>query len=312
MMDRRRRAATIAGLASLAIAGSACLASCGQPSRAATAPAPSDPARRQAQAALDRWASAVQAAASPAVVPVGELTGQIGDWETDRGDNKAAFMVGKVIAAEPLSQTSRAPPATGTMTLPDGTTQSLPLVSPVAALQQIADGAEGDCAGCAPLRATHVRLTQVSLATSRGTAQVPAWAYTIEGTRVQVTRVAIDPRHRITATPPSWNADDPPQGLTIEGATTGGDDSTLTVNFVGTPGPADQPCGADYTTEAVESDTAVVIIVVVHPHVATAKAGQGCRAVGAMRTATAHLSRPLADRAVLDGVQGLPVSVGRA
>jgi hypothetical protein len=77
------------------------------------------------------------------------------------------------------------------------------------------------------------------------------------------------------------------------------------VSFVGSPGPASQPCGADYTAEAVESDLAVVVIVTEHrnPGLAT------CTAVGARRTAAVELASPLGDRAVLEVREGLPVPV---
>ena len=51
-----------------------------------------DPAKLQQQAhdALTRWADAVAAAGGPSpVVLVGELTGQVGDWEPAVGDNNS-------------------------------------------------------------------------------------------------------------------------------------------------------------------------------------------------------------------------------
>src|SRR4051812_23716994 len=61
---------------------------------------------QQAQAALTRWADGVQAAGGmPAVVPIGDLTGQVGDWEGANGDNKQVLMAGLVEIAGPLSET---------------------------------------------------------------------------------------------------------------------------------------------------------------------------------------------------------------
>ena len=104
---------------------------------------------------------------------------------------------------------------------------------------------------------------------------------------------------------PPWNPNDPPVGLAIDSAsgTVGG--RQLTVAFVGAPLPGDQPCGEDYTAEAVESDLAVVVIVTRHPHVTIG----ACTAVGAPRTATLALAAPLGERTVLEVQQGRPVPV---
>jgi hypothetical protein len=106
--------------------------------------------------------------------------------------------------------------------------------------------------------------------------------------------------------PPPSNPGDAPVGISISSATAAIGGRQLTVSFVGAPAPGDQGCGADYTGEAVESSTAVVVIVTEHAH--NGLFG-GCTAVGAERTATAELTAPLGDRAVLDLQRGLPVSV---
>jgi hypothetical protein len=67
----------------------------------------------------------------------------------------------------------------------------------------------------------------------------------------------------------------------------------------------EQPCAADYTAEAVESDLAVVVIVVAHANTTPGD----CPAVGKTRTATVTLDAPLGTRAVLEVTQGLPVPV---
>ena len=77
------------------------------------------------------------------------------------------------------------------------------------------------------------------------------------------------------------------------------------MTFVGAPGPASQSCGADYTAEAVESDTAIVVIVHEHPN----PGGGACALVGATRTAKVTLASPLGKRAVLEIKEGRPVPV---
>ncbi|HEV8544927.1 MAG TPA: hypothetical protein VGQ64_01430 [Candidatus Limnocylindrales bacterium] len=260
--------------------------------------------RRQANAALARWADAVAVAGGPSpVVLVGELTGQVGDWEEAVGENnKVALMAGRVEADANLP--AEVPPD-GEVRWPDGFTASVALVSAQQALAAIQAGAEAPCSECASLRITASRLTTGSIETSRGPATVPIWEYTAQGTAVKVTRVAI--AHPITVAPPPWDANKSPAGLAIDSASGSVAGRELTVTFVGAPLPADQPCGEDYTAEAIESDLAVVVIVTRHPH-----GGFGfgaCTLAGAVRTATAELAAPLGERAVLEVQQGLPVPV---
>ena len=265
-----------------------------------------DPARlqRQAQSALTRWADAVAAGGgrSP-VVLVGDLTGQVGDWEEAVGDNnKRALMAGLVEAPADLPVVT---PPDGEVRWQDGTTATVPLMSAQRAVTAIQGPDTEPCGDdCVPLRVTAARLTTGPIETSRGPATAPVWEFSLEGTAVRMTQVAIaDP---ITVTPPPWEATDPPVGLAIDSAigTVGGRE--LTVAFTGAPLPADQPCGEDYTAEAVESELAVVVIVMRHPHVGFVAA---CTAVGAPRTATVKLAAPLGQRAVLEVQRGLPVPV---
>jgi len=263
-----------------------------------------DPARlqAQAQAALTRWADAVAAAGGPSpVVLVGEQAGQAGVWEPTVGDNnKQALMAGMVEAGATLPAEQ---PPDGQVHWPDGTTATVPLISAQQALAAIKGGAPEPCSQCTALRITAARLTSGPIETSRGPAISPIWEFTVQDTAVKVTRVAI--ADAATVVPPPWDANDPPGGVAIESAigTVGG--RQLTVAFVGAPLPGDQPCGEDYTAQAVESDLAVVVIVTRHPHVTIG----ACSAVGAKRTATVELAAPLGDRTVLDVQQGLPVSV---
>jgi len=256
----------------------------------------------QARAALARWADAVAAAGGPSpVVLVGERTGQVGDWEAAVGDNnKRALYAGMIVADSSLPVA--APPETKVV-WQDGTSATVRVISAQDALVAIQGGTSGPCSDCTSLRITAAKLTVGPIQTSRGPATAPVWEFAVAGTAVKVTRVAI--ANAITVVPPPWDANDPPIGLAIESAsgTVGGRE--LTVTFVGAPAPGDQPCGEDYTTEAVESDLAIVVIVTRHPH----GLFEACSAVGATRTATVNLAAPLGDRVVLEVQQGLPVPV---
>ena len=265
------------------------------------APGATDPAaaHQRAQAVLSAWADAVaKTGEHAAVTPVGELTSQIGDWEEAVGDNnKRALMAGMVAAASPLSEVA---PPDADVTWQDGTTTKVPLMSALDAIVAIENTTEAPCSDCAMLLATAADLTSGPIQTSRGPATAPIWEFTLEGTSVKVTRVAI-------ANPVVIAPDDGGLGLGLDLDSASGsvDGTALTVAFVGAPDPGDKPCGEDYTAEAVESDLAVVVIVTRHPHVGLLP--QGCSAVGARRTATAALAAPLGDRVVLDLQQGTPV-----
>ena len=262
----------------------------------ATDPAPG---RQRAQAVLSAWADAVAAAGEhAAVTPVGELTGQIGDWEEAVGDNnKRALMAGMVASATPLSEEA---PSDGEVTWQDGTTTKVPLLSAQDAIVAIETTTAAPCSDCTMLLVTAAKLTSGPIQTSRGPATAPIWEFTVQGTAVKITRVAI--ANPVVVAPDEVGSQ---LGLAIDSASGSVSGTELTVAFVGAPDPGDKPCGEDYTAEAVESDLAVVVIVTRHPH-ATIGA---CSAVGARRTATATLASPLGDRVVLDLQQGTPVPV---
>lgn len=263
---------------------------------------PLDGLRQQAGGALTRYDQAVRAAGGAPFVPVGELTRQLGDWEPANGVYKEALSAGRVEAASTLPG---APTPAGTIVWANGTRQDVPLISADGALTQLRDSGTGDCSGCAPLKLTGARLTTMTVPTTRGPATAPAWEYTLDGTTVRLARVAVDPSAIVRVTPPPWDADHPHEGLAIESATTTTASSELTVTFTGAPGPRSKPCGADYGAEAAESDLAVVVIVIEYRHAKD----EACLAIGAQRSATLKLSRPLGERAVLEVTQGLPVEL---
>jgi hypothetical protein len=107
--------------------------------------------------------------------------------------------------------------------------------------------------------------------------------------------------------PPAWDSNDPPVGIVVESVEVSADERQLHATFTGSPKPASQPCGVDYAGEAVESDLAVVVIIVEHRR----PAPEACTSIGAVRSTMVRLAAPLGERAVLDAVQGLPVEVLR-
>ena len=292
------------------VTGCAASETVGQSPPSGPDPAYEDRLLQQAHDALARWDAAVAASAGQAprvFVPVGELTGQVGTWEPEVGDNnKLALMAGEVTNGS-LPSGGR---STGEVRWDDGVTRPVEVLTAEQALQQLIAAGNHDCTGCRPLRVTGANLVTTQIQTSRGGATVPTWQYTVEGTQVRITRVAVDPAQSLTVNPPPWDATNAPVGLWISAAEVSADGRRLTATFVGSPGPATGPCGVDYTGRAVESANAVVVIIDEHPYAGGGE--QACNAIGYTRTATVDLAAPLGERAVLEVMQGQPVPVTMA
>ncbi|TMB82935.1 MAG: hypothetical protein E6J39_07715 [Chloroflexi bacterium] len=283
-----------------------------QPSRSSATPisTPStsgalDQEHLEAQAALDRWASAVSKAGGPpwfSVAP-GYATGQVGDWEVAMGsDGKVAVQAGALNADPELSDSV---PAPAEVRWADGVARTLPLVSARDALAELRADGNGQCGDCHPLIVSGARLSTAKVTTSRGQATVPAWEFTLEGTSVRVTYLAVSPAATAKVAPHEG------VGRQIDSATGTRSGRVLTVTFTGSPGPGSRPCGADYDAEAVESSLGVVVIVREHRYVDPDPSASPiiCTSEGAFRMANVELAQPLGDRAVLDPKEGLPVPV---
>lgn len=282
-----------------------CVSGCGQLGLFPRGDRGSAREHEQAQDALNSWAAAVAAAGGQqAFAPVGELTGQIGDWEESVGDNnKAALYAGLLVAAKALPAGA---PGDAEVRWEDSTTRTVRTLSAAQALEELRATATAECPECVALQVTGARWSLATVQTSRGPATAPAWEFTLEGTDVVVTQIAVAAPDQITVKPPPWDSNDPPTGLSVESATGTVAGGQLTVAFTGAQSGADKPCGADYATEAVESSTAVVVIVIEHLNLPVCAARD---LVGYRREATVRLAAPLGDRAVLEVKQGLPVPV---
>jgi hypothetical protein len=260
-------------------------------------PQATDRLHRQAQEALDRWAQAVKDNGGSTITFTGALTSQIGDWESAVATkDKAALLGGAIVASSPLSENR---PGKREIRWTDGPKVDAQVLSAAQALQElIADVAKPCKTSCTPLEVTDANLATSLAETSTGPAEVPTWVFTLQGTAVRITRVAVD--RSVTVTPGPWNVDDPPVGISIVAARGEPDSATLEVDFVG----AQAACKIEYRVEPVESDQAVVVIVAERP-----ETDHGCPAIGVMDTVEVTLGAPLGDRVVLEGRQGLPVPV---
>ncbi len=260
-------------------------------------PEPEDRLEAQAHDALERWAEAVRQNGGASITFVGELTSQIGTWEDAvGGNNKAALQAGMV---ETMTTLSAERPGRREVKWVDGTKVDVEVFSARQALDELTGSANGDCEGCEPLHVTEANLATGLVETSTGPAEVPMWVYSIRDSAVRITRVAVDAG--VTVDPPEWDAEDPPEGVSIDLALGEPGSKDLEVQFVG----ADESCAIEYDVEAVESELAVVVIVEARP----GPDASGCRLVGRLLTAQLTLDAKLGKRAVLEVRQGLPVPV---
>ena len=269
---------------------------------------------RQAQEALARWDGAAAAGAGGSgFVLVGESTLMVGDdWgpNIDGGNAKMAWGAGLFVIANPLPSEA---PQDGRIQWQDGTTHAVPVISAQQALTDMKVAGVSPCPDCIPLQITGARLTTATFQSSRGPAQAPAWEFSLKDTDVKLDQMAVG--GQFTAPPVPTPNDQatgqqvaqPWVGPPVQSATVDASGMTLTVAFTGAPDGGDKPCGADYTAEAVESDTAVVVIVYEHRNTLPAM----CSAVGAFRTAQVTLAKPLGNRTLID-LAAQPISVTAA
>ena len=274
----------------------------------------------RAHAVLEAWTAAV--AAAPAdhgrrFAPVGDLTGQDGDWEAAVGDNnKRALLAGQVEASLPAGQD---PGVTeGVVRWADGVTTTLPLLSPAEGIASLRGAVSPltSCPDCRPLVAVGAVLGTADVDTDAGRARVPVWRYTIEGTGVVVTRVAVRP-DAAAAVPPreDTQARSLRRLLLPDGWALQPDGRTLRIGFGGADGPGSSPCGADYAGRAVESATGVVVLVRQTSPSYWRQVGRllvgprsyACPAIAVSRTLDVRLDTPLGDRTVLDVFTGTPL-----
>jgi hypothetical protein len=258
---------------------------------------------QQAQDALTRWDAAVTAADLDQLFVVrGSKTHQIGVWEPAvAANNAAALRAGMLDSSQRL--TALAPP-TAQVTWSDGTTRALATMSAAKALIVLAAAGTHDCSGCTPLRVTGARFTTGTVQTTRGTATVPVWEFSLDQTAVTVTQLAVDLSGKPVFIPASHT--DPyylAEGVSIVSATAGTDDRQLIVGYPATVDLRDTVC-ADYTFQAVESSTAVVVAVAEFFRWDGSCPG---RTHTTTLTKVVTLAQPLGDRTVLEVVDGRPV-----
>jgi hypothetical protein len=154
------------------------------------------------------------------------------------------------------------------------------------------------CPGCVttPLAVTSARPATLDVLTSRGTASVPAWAFTLKGVSAPVIQAALAPGSYLTPYTYGSKAEKlAPLGTAFVGGgpvTPSADGRTLTVGLGGSP------CDTAWGGLAAE----------VGGWMHNPNPAQPCAAVLVQRLAAVRLAAPLGDRVVLDAATGLPVT----
>ncbi|MFI6401707.1 hypothetical protein [Streptomyces sp. NPDC050548] len=283
-------------LASLLLApllGTCLLAGCGDDRSADDARTDSKSQQTQekrAREVADAWhGSAAAAAWSQGYYPMADTTQPpVSGWHSDA--DKQAYESGTIVRSGKLPTTAI---TQGTVKWRSGSTLSRPVVDPNRAYQSF-----GHYSSKGPrLTVTGVKLGEMTITTSRGTATVPAWLFALDGYDAPLKHVAVTPSK--LPEPPIVRA---PQGSAdglwsvAELAGTAADGRSLTVRA--THG----ACDDGPVVNVLETDESVVL----YASVAGARSG-ACTAQLIEQDVRVELRQPLADRVVLDALTAQPV-----
>jgi hypothetical protein len=283
-------------LAGLTAAGCGSTDPDGPPSRSADAVA-GDRARAVVAAWRDddllaRWRSSFVPAQGLTVEP---------DW-TPREHLKAAFYGGWVRTTDPLPDVA----GSGTVTYAAGPRPlEVRTVGADTAYREMVNPRAGECpppdggTGCGWLTITGATLRTAMVATARGSATVPVWAFAVQGLAEPLLRVAVEPAAEVSDFEPEL----PPLTTTGSLGLASGQDvvrvqgSRLTVR-VGIGSCDGEPVA--HVTETAE-------LVVVGATVALPTGDMACDAMLNLRELSVQLDAPLGDRPVLDLASGRPL-----
>lgn len=223
------------------------------------------------------------------------------DW-TPRGALKAAFAGGWVRATVALPDVG----GRSTLVYADGSRSSVTTIGAQAAYDAMVNPRSGDCPAaedgstdCDWVTVTGARATMVPMQTARGTASVPAWAFTVQGLAEPLVRVSVEGAAEPGDFEPSIGPA-PADGrrLLLAGQDiTAQNDRQLTVTL----GSGD--CDTAITAHILETDRVVVV-----GGTATGPApDQMCNAMLRLQEVVLPLAEPAGIRPVLDAVSGRPL-----
>jgi hypothetical protein len=215
------------------------------------------------------------------------------------GQDKADFINGDLVFTGPAP--TGAPD--GVVTWPGGSTMKVPVLSEARTFSELTSSRECPACVTTPLDVTAAKPATLAVATSRGIAKVPAWAFTLKGVSGPVIQAALPAGSYVT--PGSKGSPSEARLAAVGKAFTGAgnaavsaDGRTLTLRLFG------GPCDATWGGLAAEADGAVVVggwEVDPHPNVP-------CAAIGISLTTTVRLPAPVGDRVIIDASTGQPVT----
>jgi hypothetical protein len=215
------------------------------------------------------------------------------------GQDKADFIEGDLIFTGPAPSGAPA----GIVTWPSGPSMKVPVLSEARTFGELTSSSECPACVTTPLDVTAAKPTTLAVATSRGIAKVPAWAFTLKGVSGPVIQAALPPGSYVT--PGSQGSPSARRLAALGKAFTGAgiaavsaDGRTLTLWLFG------GPCDATWGGLATEADGTVVVggwEVDPHPNAP-------CAAVGISLAATVRLSAPVGNRVIINASTGQPVT----
>lgn len=211
-------------------------------------------------------------------------------------DDKIAHMLENYLLRGELPTTA---PEKGQVKWKDGETLTLPLLD---ARQAYTALARVDIPEEPQLTVTGAKLGEMTIATSRGPATIPAWLFTLEGYDEPLKRAAF--RSSKPPKPPVGRADDgrtAPEGLMELGQLIEVSEDGRSVTVVAYHGSCDDGPAVD----VLETDGSVVLSASI---VGGNTTGEVCTAELNGKEVTVKLDRPLGDRILLDAFKGRPVT----
>ena len=218
---------------------------------------------------------------------------------------KEAFGNGNLVFTGPPPSGAPA----GIVTWPDGSRMRVPVLSEAQAFNVLKNNTGGRCPSCvtAPLAVTAAKPATMRVPTSRGTASVPAWSFTLRGVSTPVIQAALPPGSYVTEY--SFRAPAEQLGPLGKGfvaaseATPSADGRTLTLTLAGSS--CDPLRGKlESTWGGLVAEVGGMVVVGGWTHNAHPNAPCVTDLMG--RTVTVQLAKPLGDRVILDAATGWP------
>jgi hypothetical protein len=290
MRTYTRRAVDLFLVLALGVGTAGALAGCGGEPRPGSDRARVSQAR--ARAVADAWdGSAAARVWRTGFHPVGDLV-QLPDHAFRSDADKRAYSTGTFVLEGELPA---APRERGRVEWRNGDSLTLPLLGARRAYEQVARGGNRG----PHLTVTGVRLGEMTVATSRGPAAVPAWLFTLKGYDTPLRRVALDssktPRSPIR---PAGEVPTDRLAPLFGLVATARDGRSVTVTA------GHGSCDDGPAVEVLETKGSVVL----SGYVVGTKDGP-CTSDLRLGEVTVELDRPLGDRLLLDAFTGRPVTV---